>query len=89
MVVLMAAAAHYLTHEPNMESPWRQLLRAHFNQHADRVAAAKAQRTNAALAAGAFELVNQRDQNAGAAGANRVAKRNAAAANIQLFMRDT
>ena len=54
---------------------------AHFNQHADRVATAKAQRTNATLAAGAFQLVNERDQNTRAAGANGMAKGNAAAAN--------
>jgi len=64
-------------------------LRAHFNQHTHRVATAKAQRTNAALAASAFQLVNQRDQNTRATCANGVAKRNAAAANVQLLVRDT
>ena len=53
-----------------------------FDHHGHRVAAAEAQAADAALAAGAVQLVDERYEYARAAGADRVAKGHAAAADV-------
>src|SRR5215510_1693703 len=60
-----------------------------FDQHAHRISAAQAEGCDAAFGAGALHLMEQRREDACAAAADRVAQRDAAAADVELFFGDS
>src|SRR6185503_2259677 len=94
MPALYAARPKWRALDPSMRvlsrskkaapATWPRLAAVHFDDHRVALAAARADRRAAEPAAAAPQLVDERHQDAGAAGADRVAERDRAAVHVHL-----